>query len=117
VGNDNFLLEKTATHISTCSFHDVTSTFMNGTSVASGSGRGLTSLANTFPPWLRTLRRVARPMPEDAPAVVSKVQLLHSANHSPVIMTTWSLMPSRALSANSKLVMSGDTKLDQAHKS
>jgi hypothetical protein len=48
---------------------DVTSTFSKGTEEFSGSGRGLTSLAKTLPPCLITLRRVARPMPDDAPIV------------------------------------------------
>jgi len=52
---------------STWSFQDVTSTFRKGTEDASGSGRGLTSPAKTLPPCWITLRRVARPMPDDAP--------------------------------------------------
>jgi hypothetical protein len=54
---------------SSCSFHEVTSAFKKGTDDASGSGSGLTSLAKTLPPCLMILRRVASPMPEDAPAV------------------------------------------------
>jgi hypothetical protein len=58
-----------ALNSSTCCLQDVTSTFSKGTEEFSGSGRGLTSLAKTLPPCLITLRRVARPMPDDAPIV------------------------------------------------
>lgn len=55
---------------STWSFQEVTSTFRKGTEEFSGSGRGLRSLAKTLPPCLMTLRRVPRPMPDDAPMAV-----------------------------------------------
>jgi hypothetical protein len=50
-----------------CSFHDVTSAFKNGTDDASGSGSGVMSLAKTLPPCWMTLRSVASPMPDEAP--------------------------------------------------
>jgi hypothetical protein len=37
---------------------------------ASGSGSGWRSLANTLPPCLITLRKVARPIPDDAPTLL-----------------------------------------------
>lgn len=52
---------------SSCSFQDVTSAFKKGTDDASGSGRGVRSLAKTLPPCLMILRSVASPMPDDAP--------------------------------------------------
>jgi hypothetical protein len=87
-----------ALNIATCSFHDVTSTFRKGTEEASGSGRGFTSLAKTLPPCLMTRRRVARPIPEDAPTVLRTIKECHYRNALPVMMTTWSFMPSRSLS-------------------
>jgi hypothetical protein len=59
-----------ALNSATCSFHDVTSVLRKGTDEASGEGREFTSLAKTLPPCLMTRRRVASPMPEDAPVSI-----------------------------------------------
>jgi hypothetical protein len=52
-----------------------------------------------------TRRRVARPIPEDAPTVLRTIKECHHRNALPVMMTTWSFMPSRLLSGISKLVI------------
>lgn len=56
-----------ALNISSWFFQDVTSVLKKGTEEASGSGRGFRSLANTLPPCWITRRKVASPMPDDAP--------------------------------------------------
>lgn len=78
---------------------------MKGTEEASGSGSGLTSLAKTLPPCLIILRRVARPIPEDAPRRSQNVKAGDALIVEPVMMTTWSLMWSSSLSEIVKLVM------------
>lgn len=54
-------------NMSSCCFHDVTSTLANVTWDASGSGMGLTSEATTLAPLLRRRLTVARPIPEEEP--------------------------------------------------